>query len=154
MARKPEIQYVRYYTDGSAARQVMPLSSVRKPLLPKPKKIKRRNVYIDPVATLGIVVAVCMLVLMTVGIFQFRAAQQETADLERYVEQLTQENQLLEETYDASIDLAEVERSALALGMIPKEDAQHVTIQLSAPPVEEPAGFWERVGAFLTGLFA
>lgn len=154
MAQKPAIQYVRYYTDGSAARQVAPLSSVKKSLLPKPRKLKRRNIYIDPVATLGIVVAVSMLVLMTVGIFQFRTAQQETADLERYVQQLTQENQLLEETYEASIDLAEVERSALALGMIPKEDAQHVTIQLSAPQIEEPAGFWERVGAFLTGLFA
>lgn len=154
MARKPDIQYVRYYTDGSAARQVAPLSSVKKALLPKPRKLKRRNVYIDPVATLGIVVAVCMLVMMAVGIFQFRAAQQEAWAMEQYVQQMQTENQTLTDTYEAGIDIAEVERSALALGMIPKEQAQQVTIQLSAPPAAEPVGVWERIGMFLTGLFA
>ena len=154
MARKPDIQYVRYYTDGSAARQVAPLSSVKKALLPKPRRLKRRNVYIDPVATLGIVVAVCMLVMMAVGIFQFRAAQQEVLALEQYVQRLETENQTLTDTYEAGIDIAEVERSALALGMIPKEQAQQVTIQLSAPPAAEPVSVWERIGMFLTGLFA
>lgn len=154
MAKKPAIQYVRYYTDGNAARQVAPRSSVKKTLLPKPRKLKRRNVYIDPVATLGIVVAVCMLVMMAVGIFQFRAAQREVLAMERYVQQLETKNQTLTDTYEAGIDIAEVERSALALGMIPKEQAQQVTIQLSAPPAEEPVGIWERIGMFLTGLFA
>lgn len=154
MAQKPQIQYVRYYTDGSAARQVAPLSSVKKVLLPKARPIKRRNVYIDPVATLGIIVAVCMLVTMAVGIFQFRAAQQEAAALERYVQQLETKNQTLTDTYEAGIDLSEVERVALALGMIPKEEAQQVTIHLSAPPVPEEPGVWERIGMFFAGLFA
>ena len=154
MAQKPHIQYVRYYTDGSAARQIVSVSSAEKTPLPRPRKIKRRNVYIDPVATLGIVVAVCMLVLMAAGIFQFRAAQQETLAMEQYVQRLETENQTLTDTYEARIDLAEVERSALALGMVPKEQAQQITIRLSAPPAEEPMGVWERIGMFLTGLFA
>ena len=154
MAQRTDIRYVQFYTDGSAARQVMPLSSARKPLLPKPKKMKRRNVYIDPVAMLGIVVAVCMLVLMTVGIFQFRAAQQETLAMEQYIQRLETENQLLNDAYEAGYDLVEVEKAALALGMIPKEDAMQVTIRLSEPPVAEPVGIWERIGMFLTGLFA
>lgn len=154
MAQKPDIQYIRFYTEGSAARQVAPLSSVKKALLPKPRKLKRRNLYIDPVATLGIAVAVCMLVLMAVGIFRFRAAQQETLAMEQYVQQLNLENQTLTDSYEAGFDLAEIEKTAMALGMIPKEEVQQVTIQLSAPAAEEPVGVWERIGMFLTGLFA
>ena len=154
MAQKPQIQYVRYYTDGSAARQIMPFFSAKKEAQTRTRKIKRRNVYIDPVATLGIVVAVCMLIMMAVGIFQFLAAQQEAATMERYVQQLEEKNQTLTDTYESGIDLAEVERVALALGMIPKEEAQQVTIHLSAPPAQEQPGVWERIGMFLTGLFA
>lgn len=154
MARKPDIQYIRFYTDGSAARQIAPISSVKKAELPRPRKQKRRIIHVDPVASLSIVVAVCMLVLMTVGIFEFRAAQREALAMEQYVQQLTLENEALTDTFEAGFDLAEVERTALALGMIPKEQAEHVTIQLSGVQVEEEVSLWERISMFLAGLFA
>ena len=153
MARKTDIQYIRLYTDGSAARKMQPVTPWKTAKLPKINKNKRITLHIDPVATIGIVVATVMLVLMLVGVGQLRAAQQQAAVMEQYMETLQNNNRVLQDTYDA-IDLDEVERMALALGMIPEEQAQHITMKVPAQQVNEQPGAWEQVWTFLTGLFA
>lgn len=154
MARQLDVQYVRYYTDGSAACKVSVAEPIQTMKLPKVKKQKRILVYVDPVAIAGIIVSVLMLVLMCVGVSQLKQARSHTAAMAAYVETLHAENTALQATYENSYDLEQVEKTALALGMVPMEQVKRITI--SAPPaeaVEEP-GTWERFYTFLTGLFA
>ena len=128
MAQRVDIQYVRYYTPDSTARRVMPSTTpTLNPTRPATKR-KIQRIYVDPVAVLGIVVAVSMLIMMAVGVSQLRAEQENSAAMAEYVERLQVQNQELEEAYASSYDLEEIERAALALGMIPAEEAKHTTI--------------------------
>ena len=158
MARKPDVQYICLYTDGSAARKVASAFSVQPATtLPKIKKKKCKRIYIDPVATLGIVVAVCMLVLMAVGIARFASVQQQNRTMEQYVAQLENKNMSLSQEYTSGYDLEEVEKTALALGMVPNDSVQRIVIKV---PTEQPerteqtVTLWEHIGIFLTRLFA
>lgn len=155
MAQRVNIQYVQYYTQGSAARKVAPAISVHTGALPQIKKRKVRKIHVDPVAYLGAAVAVCMLIMMLIGWSELRAEQEKTALMVEQVEQLRQENEALHARYAEECDLEKIEETALALGMIPREDAAHTAIQIELPPVEEkPVSMWQRIGTFLTGLFA
>ena len=72
MAKKPEIQYVgQFYVYGSEAQVVAPKKKAQF-RLPKPKLEleKIEKIYVDPVALLGLAVAVVMLVCMVVGACQ------------------------------------------------------------------------------------
>ena len=155
MTQRVDIQYVQFYTSGSAAKRVAPAISVHTGALPQIKKRKVRRIYVDPVAILGTAVALCMLVMMLVGLSSLRAEQEKTVAMVEYVEQLRQENEALHAQYAAECDLEKIEETALALGMIPREEASHIAIQVSVPEVqEEPASLWQKIGTFLTGLFA
>ena len=156
MAQRLDVQYIRYYTQGSAAKQVLPAVKQETGVLPQRKKRKVQRIYVDPVAILGSTVAVCMLIAMVVGITRLQAAQQKTAAMTAYVEQLQAENTALQAQYDAQCDLEEVKKTALALGMIPSEQATHTAIEVELPTVETemPTGVWQQIGTFLTGLFA
>lgn len=152
MARKPDIQYIRYYTDGSAAQQVEPQSPRRRSTLPKPRKRKRYTVQVDLLAIGGILVSAVLLIMMIVGAVQLTQAQRQRNQMADYVHQLQLQNQQLEEQYAAGYDLEEVEQAALALGMIPSDQAQHITISVERPQrVAEPT-FWERVQTFFAAL--
>ena len=48
----------------------------------------------------------------------------------------------------------EIEKAALALGMIPQEQAQSITISVPMPEAVEEPSFWEKTAVFLEGLFA
>ena len=155
MAKGPSVQYVHYYTDGSAARKLEVYVPEKKAApVPKVHKQKRKAVYIDPVATLGIVVAVALLVMMAVGVFQLKSAQADARAMERYVAQLTQQNAELSSEYAAGYDLTEVEQTALALGMVPESQVPSIMIDISEPVIQTEPSFWERAGTFLAGLFA
>lgn len=154
MARRLDVQYVRFYTDGSAAKQVSPVVPLKTMKLPKVKKHKRLVIAIDPVAIMGIVMAAVMLVLMTVGVLQLNSSRKELQQMSEYVEVLQQENVSLEQTFSQGYDIEEIQRTALALGLVPKEQVRHVTIRVPEVQVEEEPGVWERFYIFLTGLFA
>lgn len=155
MAAKHDIRYVQYCTDGSSARKLAPAYPGAKPeKLPKARKQKKLLVYVDPVAIAGIVVAAMMLLMMVIGIGSYNAAQQHTAQMENYVARLRAENDALTESYASGYDLEEVEKMALALGMVPQEEVEHVSIQVSVPQIGQKPGPWERFTTFLTGLFA
>ncbi|MBR7122353.1 MAG: hypothetical protein IKC95_02740 [Oscillospiraceae bacterium] len=154
MARQFDVQYVRFYTDGSAAKQVNPVAPLKTIKLPKVKKHKRLVIAIDPVAIMGIVMAAVMLVLMTVGVVQLNNSRKELQTMTEYVEALQEEKVSLEQTFSQGYDLEEIQRTALALGLVPKEQVQHITIRVPEAQTEEEPGAWERLYIFLTGLFA
>lgn len=154
MAQRPSVQYVQFYTDGSAARKVETVTPLPVAKLPKARKLKRITLHIDPVAIGGIAMAVVMLVLMLVGVGQLISARQNVAQLENRVAVLQAEQRDLNVTYEGSLDIADVEKTALALGMVPKDQVKHVLMQVPEVPQEKTPGAWEQIYMFLAGLFA
>ncbi len=156
MAPRVDIQYVQFYTQGSAARQVAPAVSPNTGSLPKMKRRKLQKVCIDPVAILGMAVAACMLIMMLVGVVRLNAEQKRTARMEQRVELLQMENDRLQAQFDAECDLEEIEKTALALGMVPAEQVPQSTITVAPPETSEPepVSLWQRIGTFLSGLFS
>ena len=162
MARKADIQYIQhYYTAGTAAKKVAvkaPQQKKKKPLpLFEPKMVepdRKITVALDPLCLSAIVVCAVLLVMMVVGLFQYSAAHQRNVQLQEYVYALSNENVRLENEYRSGFDLEAIEAQALALGMIPAEQAQTIQVSAAVPAHEaEPTGM-ERVGLFLSGLFA
>ena len=155
MARKPEIQYVRFYTDGSAARQMQVVSPQKhKAAAPRTKKQQGYVIYVDPLAVAGILLAGIMLISMLVGSIQLTVAKQQLSDIQAHVTTMRQSNQQLRTTYEEGYDLEEVERSALALGMVPVSQAQILFVEIEEEQVVEEPTFWERMSAKLQDLFA
>ena len=156
MAYKPEIQYIQFYVDGSAAKQLDSLASVEND--PKPAKKKRihlKRIYIDPVAIIGIVVSVMLLITMSVGVFQLKQANEQAKAMQICVAQLRLDNRQLQEDYEETINLDKVHQQAMALGMIPASQAKVSAIVLPAmEAVEPPVTLWQQVTTFLASLFA
>lgn len=130
MTGKAEIQYIRFNViDGNAARKI----EVAPPIEFAPltvKKCRRKRIYVDPIAILGTLVAVVMFASMAVGVVRYQNRCERIAVMQSYVSALQAENAELKETYHSSYDLAEVERTALALGMIPREEAENIDLSL------------------------
>lgn len=154
MAKHPSIQYVQFYTAGSAACKVATVEQMPTAKLPRVKKVKRITLHIDPIATAGIVLAAVMLVMMIVGVFQLRQAQENVAVLEGQVDTLWQEQRQLNATYEESYDIADVEKTALALGMVPKDQVTQITMKVPPMEQEKSPNAWEQIYSFLAGLFA
>ena len=157
MARKPEVQYV-YYTDGSAARALEPA------ILPIPKRHRTRRsnpqVQEQPVVEVEVLPIVCiavcavMLAVMVFGIMQLRNAYVMEAQLEAYVAQLEEVNAERLAEYESSIDLEVVEQKAIALGLVPIEQVQHMTIRVHDPEVVQEQSFIESIISIFAGIFA
>ncbi len=154
MARRPDIEYIRYYTDGSAARQLEQKPRRKKRPLPKVKKQPQYILYIQPMAIVGIVLSAVMLIMMIVGSVELYHAQNQKRAMEEYVQIMTRGNAIDRAMYEESLDMQTIEKSALALGMIPQEQAKQMTISVPMPEVQEEPGFWDRAILFLEGLFA
>ena len=153
---KDNSRYIQFYTPGSAAVKVEIQEEHKWAPLPEPKAAKPVVLQVDPVAILGFVVAVTMLILMAFGITQLNNTRREVATLEHYVAQLTAENTQLQQTYREGYDLDDIKLKALDMGMVPVEQIPQTQIYITMPPVEpvENTTVWEQVTAFLTGLFA
>ena len=154
MAQHPDVQYICFYTDGSAARKVAPVAPLQTIRLPKIKKNKKLVLHIDPVAIAGIIMAAVMLILMTVGAVELQNARNQLETMYNYVETLEQKNATLQTTLSGGYDVVEIERTARALGMVPREQVKHITITLDEEPIEQEPNSWEQFYTFLTGLFA
>lgn len=156
MARSWDVQYVNFYTAGSAAVKYhsAPVAKKQEAELPKPRKKKRVLVYVNPVAVMGIFMAVVMLCMMFAGMNRLARVQQEKAQMQQYVQQLQEENARLQAEYEAGYDANEIYEIATAMGMIPAEQAQHIQVQVTVPEATQSVSAWENFCAFLTGLFA
>ena len=130
MAKKPDVQYICYQTEGSAARKLEFLRPRPKTSLPALKKKKATVIRLNPLATLGTLMSLIMLILMIVNGVQITGLQEDTKAMHRYVNDLRAENNELKDIYESNIDLDEIERQAIALGMIPVEEAQRITVSL------------------------
>lgn len=157
MARSNDVQYVRYYSYGSAAEKVeLPAKERKKVTVPKSRldKVQARLEKMDALALTGIVVAAVMLALMVVGLVQVSQANAQVAELEAYVANLEAENQSLQAQYDQGYNLAEIRVIAESMGMVPKDQVQHITIE--APEVVETVEltWWQQFIADMKALFA
>lgn len=149
MARKTEIQYIRYYTDGSAAKKLerkLP-GKKNKPMLPKMPQTQY-VLHVDLLAICGIAVAVVLLIMMAVGVVQLRTAQEQTRQYAQYVQKLEQHNNLLQSQYAAGYDLEEIKQQAELLGLVPIESVEQIEIQIPAPQTTPEPTLWERICGF------
>ena len=161
MARKADIQYVHhYYTAGSAAKKVaVKVENKKKPLplfepLMMAEPDQKITVHIDPLSVAATLVAVVLVVMMVVSLFQYSAAYQRNVELQKYVYTLSDENIRLEQKYQSGFDLEEIEVQALALGMIPTAEAQTIQVAASVPARAAEPTRWERLQLFMSELFA
>ena len=149
-------RYIQFYTPGTAAVKVAVQEEQMWMPLPEAKPVKKTVIRIDPISMFGFAVAVCMLILLAVGVNQLNAARREVNALEHYVAQLTAENHDLQETYSAGYELRDIEQKALNLGMIPAEEipVSHIYVAASNLQTAESLSGWSKFTTYLTSLFA
>ena len=157
MARKPDIQYIdKFYVHGSEARvlELKPQKRKAKTVLPEAAPVKEKVISIDLLSLSAIAVAVTMIVLMVVGCFQLKAAFDRSVAMSHYVISLQNENLDLNKDYYNGFDPADIEQKALALGMIPMEDAKTLTMTGTIPEEVPAPTMWENFTWFMKGLLA
>ena len=156
MVKKPEIQYIdKFYVYGSEAK-VLELKPKRKikTILPLSVPDKTIKIPVDPVAIGGIVVAVALLVALLIGCVQYVQVYRQYRTMMDHVVAEQNMNVELREDYRSQIDLVEIRDKALALGMIPVENAQVITIRAELPQREPEPTLWEDFVWLCKGLFA
>lgn len=155
MAMQPEVRYINAYVSGTAAPQPQKRPQKRPAVyLPKVKKQQKWLIPVDIVAVGGILAAVVLSVMLIVGLVQMNQAQREAKMYKEYALSLQQENEALQDTYTSSYDLEEVRDIALAMGMTPVEQVQHIQMQVVTPQVVQQPTAWESFWTFFLGMFA
>ncbi|MBO7252817.1 MAG: hypothetical protein J6V25_09370 [Oscillospiraceae bacterium] len=156
MTQKPKIQYIgQFYVHGSEAR-ALELEQPRKPKtkLPLAKLEQVEKIHVDPVALVAIAVAMVMMVTMILGVQQLYTDWQEYRAQAQHVHELREINHTKQDEFRSTYDLDDIRAKATALGMIPKEEAQHMTVTVTLPEPAEEMSWWDNVVWFVTGLFA
>ena len=74
--------------------------------------------------------------------------------MQAYLTELKDENVRLNHQYHTGYDLEEVKTTAMALGMIPIEEAKTISINVVVPEREPEMTAWDEFTWFLEGLFA
>ena len=156
MAKNTNNRYIQFYTPGSAAVKVRIQEEQKWAPLPEPKPQPKILIHVDPVAMIGFVVAVCMLVMMSLGISRLNETRREVAEMERYVAQLTAENQNLTAVYENGYRPEDIRQKALDMGMVPAEEIPVEHIYVTMPPVQiqEQVTARDQITTFLSDLFA
>ena len=157
MNQKPKIQYVgQFYIHGSEARQLelQEKKKQAKSKLPLERLRKVEVIYLDPVAIFGIVTALVLLAVMTVGVLQIRDDWKDYQTMSNYVSRLNSENAELKADYRSQYDLEDIRVKAEALGMVPKSQLEVRTVYVTIPQPEPEMTWLEEVQWFLKGLFA
>ena len=157
MNQKPKIQYVgQFYIHGSEARQLELQEKKKhaKSKLPLERLRKVEVIYLDPVAIFGIVTALVLLAVMTVGVLQIRDDWTDYQTMSNYVSRLNSENAELKADYRSQYDLEDIRVKAQALGMVPKSQLEVRTVYVTIPQPEPERTWLEEIQWFLSGLFA
>ena len=158
MTEKPKIQYIgQFYVPGSEAQVLAPKKKKKKAKtkLPIAKQEQVKAIYIDPVALLGITVAVVMLAVMVVGALQLRSDWAQYEQMSNYVSQLNHDNAELEHsTFSLSSTVnKDIRDKALALGMVPVEEVPSRTITVTRSQPKPERTLWDDIVWFFGGLF-
>jgi len=157
VSQKPKIQYVgQFYVHGSEARALQLQEEKRqaKTRLPLARIQKIEKIYVDPVALVGIVTAVVILVTMVLGAVQIKRDWDQYEQVSAYVSELKRENARLSHVYRSSYNLEDIETKALAMGMVPKSELQTMSVTVTVPAPEVKLTRMEEMKLFLEGLFA
>ena len=157
MARSNDVQYVRYYSYGSAAEKMeVPAKEKKKVSIPKPKlqKVRQKLLKLDALAVTGIAVAAVMLACMLVGLAQVSRADAELTRAQVYVANLEAENERLRDEYERGYDLTEIRVVAEAIGLVPVEEVRHITVSVPEYPEEMEPTWWEQFVEDFKALFA
>ena len=158
MASRVDIQYIQFYTEGSAAKKIAtPLPKKRVAEKSVARRAKRKVIRIDPVAILSLAVCLALAITLGLGIGKVQQAKQDNARMAAYVESLTQKSETLAQEYAAGYDLHEIEKTALALGMVHNDQASHrgVSIQMETETSVQPQmNFWQNLVVFFHSIFA
>ena len=134
----------QYHTNGAAAYDVYAWNQSTAPQrrpepqhLPEERPLPHREqrvkakTAVAPFTLLGVVAAVCMLVLVIFGYVQLFEASDNVAKLETKLQSLQQQHAVLESKYEGRIDLAEIEKRAGELGLRLPSSEQTVYLNLS-----------------------
>lgn len=157
MVQKPDIQYVtQFYSYGSEAKvlELKPAKKKQKSALPVAKPEQKIRISVDPVAIAGILIAVVMVVLMAVSVRGYLEICDEYRVMTKRVITLQNINVKNQCDYEEMYDLDDIREKALALGMIPLEEAEVITITPVIPEPEPEPTWWENISWFMKGLFA
>lgn len=157
MNQKPKIQYVgQFYVHGSEARQLQLQEEKRqaKTKLPLARIKAIEKIYVDPVALVGIAVAVMMLVTMVLGAIQLKRDWDQYEQVAAYVSELKKENARMNHLYRSSYDLEDIKTKAVSMGMVPKSELQTMAVTVTIPAPEVEPTRMEEIKFFLEGLFA
>ena len=156
MARSNDIQYIRYYTPGSAAEKVELPKIVRKQPKPRPepKTIQPTVIRVDGLAAIGIVVAAVMLLCMLMGVVQVCALNRQVQDLEVYVSRLEVRNEQLQKEYDHGYDLEEIRLAAESMGLVSVDQVEHITVHIPETETVVQLSWWESLISAFKEFFA
>lgn len=154
MARKKDIQYVRFYTHGAAAPRVERRQEQQVINHPAQTGVKRIPLAFDPIAVIGTTVAVVMLVCVLIGFAQLSHASGQVQEMETYISSLKAENNMLKTEYAHGYNLEEVRVTAISMGMIPMDHTQRITVSLPEEEPEPELSWWEEFWMDLKELFA
>ena len=157
MAQKPEIQYVgQFYVHGSEAKVLAQKNEQKKARteLPLHRFERVRKVHVDLLAVASLAMALVLMVSIVTGTLALQASWQELETAQQYVYELEKANRVLQTQYRAGYDLEEVRSAALALGMIPVEEAEVMPLHVTIPVQEAEPTVLDELIWFLTGLFA
>lgn len=155
MVQKPKIQYVgQFYVHGSEARKLeQQEQKTFRDYLPQ-RLHNIQTVSVDPVAILGIVTAMVLLVTMALGALQLQRDWDDYNRMANHLSALKKENAKLYLEYQELYDLEDIRSKALALGMVPKSELFHTTVVVTIPEPEPVLSKIEEIRWFLEGLFA
>ncbi len=102
---------------------------------PKHRPLERQRMEVAPTAVVGLFLSGLMLVLVIFGYAQVYASACQVGDLEAQVQELQEQNEWLQNQYDTSVDLAEIEARARELGMHQPTAKQMIALQIPAEDV-------------------
>ena len=157
MAQKPEIQYIgQFYVHGSEAKKLAEKKEQKKAKtqLPQHRFERVKKIYVDPLAIAGLMMAAVLLVSMVLGALTLETAWQNLEKAEQYVYELQTQNAVLTASFRSGYQLEEIRGAALALGMIPAEEAAVMKLPVTVPQPQQEPGFVDNMIWFLEGLFA
>ena len=160
MAQKPEIQYVgQFYIHGSEAKKLARKNEQKKARteLPVTRVERVRKVYVDPLAICSLMMAAVLMVSMVAGMLSLQTAWNELDIAQQYVYELETQNSILAAQYHSGYDLKEVERTALALGMTPRDQVPQLVVHIPAEELPaEPSRITllTRISTLISGLLA
>ena len=157
MVQKPDIQYVtQFYSFGSEAKvlELKPVKKKQKSVLPVAKPEQKIRIGVDPVAMTGILIAVVMVLVMALSVHGYLETCDEYRTMTRRVITLQNINVEKQQAYKEMYDLDDIREKALALGMVPMEEAEVITISPVIPEEEPEPTWWQNISWFMKGLFA